>query len=390
MSPVSKRILLGVTIIAIAAGAYVGLRGSPDAKKPKSGNAVQTVRIAPAQQKTLRIEVRANGYVTALNSVEVRPQVQNIVRAIHVKEGQDVRAGQLLFTLDERGDASNVDRARAQVARDQADLADAEAALKRNQELQRQGFVAQAVVDTARNRVDALRSAMQADVAAVRSSGVALGFNRIVASIDGRLGLINAHPGSLAQPSGTPLVTIAQLDPIAVSFSVSEQDRAHIAASYPKGDAPVTAQLPGGEEVEGKLSFIDNSVDAQTGSIRMKAQFANPGHKMWPGGFVNVRLVSRTLPDVVAVPAQAVVTGPNEEFVYVVQPDNSVKMQKVAVSAIEEGQAAVRGIAAGTRIVVEGMQNLRPNSKVKEAAPEAAGRQADTVAKNGNGHGKTP
>lgn len=379
--------MIGVAAVAIAVGGYVGLREPSAQKNATPRNPVQTVRTAKAEQKALPIVVRANGYVTALNSVEVRPQVQKIVRAIHVKEGQDVHAGQLLFTLDDRGDVSNVEQARAQVARSQADLADAEAALRRNQELQRQGFVAQAVVDSARTKVESLRSAMQAEAANVRSSGVALGYNRIVASIDGRLGIINVHPGSLAQPSGTPLVTIAQLDPIAVSFSVSEADRAHIAASYPKGDAPVTAQLPGGTEVEGKLSFIDNTVDPQTGSIRMKAQFANSRHALWPGAFVNVRLVSRTLPDVVVVPAQAVVTGPVDQFVYVVQPDNSVKMQKVAVSAVEDGQAALRGVAAGARIVVEGMQNLRPNSKVAEAeSTDTGGGAAAKTAVHGKAH----
>jgi membrane fusion protein, multidrug efflux system len=367
----TKRLLIGAGIVVVVAGAYFGLRDHTDANAGKQRNSVQLVHTVLAQKKAIPVTVTSNGYVSALNSVEVRPQVQSVVREIHVREGQDVRAGQLLFTLDERSDVSNLDKARAQVARDRADLADAELALKRNQELLAKGFVSQSVVDSARNKVESLRGTLQADQANVQTSNVAVSYNRITAGITGRLGVINAHVGSLAQPSA-PLVTIAQIDPIAVTFSIPEIELAHVTASYPKGDAPVVAQLSSGKEVNGKLIFIDNAVDQQTGTIRMKAQFANADHALWPGAFVNMRLVSRTLPDAVVVPAQAVVTGPTDQFIYVVQPDSTVKMQKVAVNAIENGQAAVTGIAPGAKVVVEGAQNLRPNSKVKESEAASA------------------
>jgi RND family efflux transporter MFP subunit len=342
-----------------------------DADAAKGRNPVQVVRTAVAEKKSIPVTVLANGYVSALNSVDVRPQVQNVVREIHVREGQDVRAGQLLFTLDERADVSNLDKAKAQVARDRADLADAELALKRNQELLSKGFVSQSVVDSARNKVDSLRGALEADLANVKAGAVALGYNRITAGISGRLGVINAHVGTLAQPTA-PLVTIAQIDPIAVTFSVPEKELAPVAASFQKGNAPVVAELPGGKEVEGKLIFIDNAVDQQTGTIRMKAQFANPDRALWPGAFVNIHLVSRTLPNAIVVPAQAIVTGPTDQFIYVVQPDSTVKMQKVAVDTVADGIAAVSGIAPGARVVVEGTQNLKPGGKVKEAdAPPA-------------------
>jgi membrane fusion protein, multidrug efflux system len=366
-----KRLLIGAGIVVVAAGAYFGLRDHADANAGKQRNPVQIVRTALAEKKAIPVTVTANGNVSALNSVEVRPQVQSVVREIHVREGQDVRAGQLLFTLDERGDVSNLDKAKAQVARDRADLADAELALKRNQELLAKGFVSQSVVDSARNKVESLRGTLQADQANVQANNVAVSYNRITAGITGRLGVINAHVGSLAQPSAS-LVTIAQIDPIAVTFAIPENELAHITSSYPKGDAPVVAQLTNGKEVSGKLIFIDNAVDQQTGTIRMKAQFANVDHALWPGAFVNVRLVSRTLPDAVVVPAQAVVTGPTDQFIYVVQSDSTVKMQKVAVNAVENGQAAVTGIAPGAKVVVEGAQNLRPNSKVKESEAASA------------------
>jgi RND family efflux transporter MFP subunit len=373
MRSITKSVLIGAVVVGAAAGAYVKFGRLQDADAAKGRNPVQVVRTAVAEKKSIPVTVLANGYVSALNSVEVRPQVQNVVREIHVREGQDVRAGQLLFTLDERGDVSNLDKAKAQVARDRADLADAELALKRNQELLSKGFVSQSVVDSARNKVESLRATLEADLANVKAGGVALGYNRITAGISGRLGVINAHVGTLAQPT-TPLVTIAQIDPIAVTFSVPEKELAHVAASYRKGNAPVVAELPGGKEVQGKLIFIDNAVDQQTGTIRMKAQFANPDHALWPGAFVNVHLVSRTLPDAVVVPAQAIVTGPTDQFIYVVQPDSTVRMQKVSVDTVADGIAAVSGIAPGARVVVEGSQNLKPGGKVKEADAASAGQ----------------
>jgi multidrug efflux system membrane fusion protein len=375
-----KPLFTGIAIIIAAAAVYLLWPKQDETAGKPARNSVQTVKIGIAEKKTIPITIHANGYVTAFNTVEVRPQTQNIVRTVHVREGQDVKAGQPLFTLDQRTDLSNVERSQAQVASDRAELIEAEAAYRRNQELFAKKFVSQAVVDTARARVEALRGTVQANQAAVKSSSVALSHNKITASISGRLGAISVHPGSLAQPGGTPMVTISQIDPIAVSFSVPERELGYIMSSYPRGEAPVIAELAGGQELTGKLFFIDNAADMQSGTIRMKARFSNADRKLWPGTFVNVRMVSRTLSDAVAIPSQAVVTGPDERFVYIVQPDNSVKRQKIEVLTIEDGQAAVSGLAAGTRIVVEGTHNLRPNSKVKEAqtAPaDSAKKSAD-------------
>lgn len=368
--------LAAVVLSVVATGAYFGLRGKSDQAAKTPRNPVQVIKSGVALQKDIPVTIYANGYVTALRTVEVRPQVQNIVRSIHVTEGQDVRAGQLLFTLDLRSDTSNVDKARAQLGRDRADLMEAENALKRNQELASKNFVSQAVVDTARSKVDGLRSTIEADQASVQSNSILLGNNRISASISGRIGAINVHPGSLAQPAGTPMLTISQIDPITVSFSVPERELTRILATYPDGDAPVIAQLPGKQEVEGRLSFIDSASDTQSGTIKMKARFANGQRKLWPGTFVNVRLVAQTITNAVVIPAQAIVTGPVDKSVYVVQADDTVKPQKIEVLALDDGQAAVSGLTAGARVVVEGAQNLRPGSKVKETAPASGGKSA--------------
>lgn len=355
-------VVLAVVIISIA---VIRTILSPSTKQQR--NPIQTVKTALSEQKTVPVNLKANGYVTAIKTVEVRPQIQNIVRAVHVKEGQDVVAGQLLFTLDPRIDAAGVDKAQAQLARDKADLADAETSLKRNKDLLAKKFISQAVVDTAQAKVDSLRGTTRADQATVQSSNVALGYNRITASMNGRIGAINVHPGSLVQPTGTAMVTIAQLDPITVSFTVPESELANIVASYPKGGAPVFIQLQGNEELQGTLIFIDNVTDQQSGTIKLKAQFDNKERRLWPGSFVNVRLISRTLPQIIVVPAQAVVIGPKEQFVYVLQEDGSVQPQKVVTLATEAGITAVSGLAPSVRVVVEGAQNLRPGAKVREA-----------------------
>lgn len=362
-----KYVLITAAVVVLGAGAaYYAMVSALQPVARKAHDAVQAVRTVAAEQKSIPIAITVNGYVVAVNTVDVRPQIQNVVRAIHVVEGQQVRAGQLLFTLDGRSDASIVAKAQAQLAKDRADLADAESTLQRNQELLAKKFVSQAVVDTARSRVDAARSVIRADLAGIESSNIALGYNKITASINGRIGAIDVHVGSLAQPGAAPLLTISQLDPIAVGFSVPERELANIVATYPKLDAPVFVQLPGGQSIEGKLSFVDNAADAATGTIRMKAQFANPDKRLWPGSFVSVRLISRTLPAAVVVPAQAIITGPAEQFVYVVQPDDTVQSRKVGIMTIADGLAAVSGLEAGQRVVLEGAQNLRPGAAVKE------------------------
>lgn len=370
MQRTSKHILIGIGVLAIGAILYFQFFHKSDA--PRRADNVQTIHSAVAEKKSIPLTVQANGYVSSITLVEVRPKVQNIVRTVHVKEGQFVKAGQLLFTLDERNDQSNVARTRAELAASQSDLADAELTLKRNQDLAQQNFVSQAVVDTSRARVESLRNAIKANQAAAQSSEIVLGDNQIKASIDGRLGIINVFPGTLAQPSGDPMVTITQLDPIAVTFALPERELLNVVNTYPNADAPVTVQLPGQPPIQGKLFFIDNMSDSQSGTIRMKARFDNKAQKLWPGGFVNVSMVTRQVDDAVTVPAQAVVTGPTDKFVYVIQEDATVKDVKVTVLAIENGQAVVTGISGGVRVVVEGAQNLRPGSKVKESAAKPA------------------
>jgi multidrug efflux system membrane fusion protein len=212
-----------------------------------------------------------------------------------------------------------------------------------------------------------------ADRASVESSRVARGFGEIIAPIAGRIGTVAVYPGSLVQPSGAALVSITQIDPINVSFTLPERELPALQKSLGNGALAVTAQLDG-EAYEGRLIFVDNSVDSGSGTIRLKAVFANPGGKLWPGMFVTVALSPRTLSGALSVPAQAVQTGPEKKFLYVIGDEGKVGAVPVRVLLIQNGQAMIEGegIKAGTQVVVEGAQNLRPGSKVTEARSEPA------------------
>jgi len=272
------------------------------------------------------------------------------------------------------------------VEKDRADLATAKRNLDRQKELFQQKFIAQAALDTVQNQVDTLGGQLAIDQAAVEGARVAIAYTEIRAPFSGRTGTIAVRPGSLVQPGSTavPLLTITQIDPIAVAFTLPEKEVATIQSALRAGAVPVTATLQGGtESFKGKITFVDNAVETATGTIRVKAEFANPSAQLWPGMYVNVELAARTIANAAVVPAQAVQTGPEQRFVYVVQEGGKVASLPVRVDYIEETFAVVDGVKPGARVVVEGAQNLRPGSVVAEAD-----RSSPDGTKAGKGEGK--
>ncbi|RDK08026.1 efflux RND transporter periplasmic adaptor subunit [Cupriavidus lacunae] len=354
------------------------------APKPPAVVVVSTVAV---QQGDVPLQVSANGNVTALSTVEVRPQVSSTVRTVHIKEGQTVRPGDLLFSLDTRMDEANLAKAQAQLLRDQADLADARRTLARSQELVQRNFISKSALDTAQAKVDGFAATVRADQAAIEASRVAVSYGAIRATISGRTGVINAFPGSLVLPNSTqPMVIIAQVQPIAVTFTLPERQLGALREALRAGPVQVTALPNDGSKapVTGKISFVDNTVDPQYGTIRVKAQFDNDEQRLWPGTYANVSAVVQTLKGALSVPPQAVVTGPEGRFVYVVQPDSKVARVPVQVVTTTATAAVVEGVQAGARVVVEGTQNLRPGALVREApavgASGAAARPATATA----------
>ena len=383
MSPDSVRprrrwpwILLGVLIVAglIGAGWRAGSSRKDGAQAARRSTVV-TVVTARAEKRDVPVRILANGTVTALQSVDLRAQITSTVREIHIREGQSVAKGDLLFSFDSRAEEANIKKADAQVEKDRADLATAKRNLDRQRELFAQKFISQAALDTAQNQVDTLSGQLAVDLAAVESARVARAYTEIRAPFAGRTGAIVVREGSLVQPTSAtstiaspPLVTITQIDPISIAFTIPEKELPGLQKALRQAPVTATARPQGGDQVfKGKVTFVDNTVDAATGTIRVKAEFANPDARLWPGMYANVEIAPRVIADATVVPAQAVQTGPDSRFVYVVGDDRKVAQRDITLAYVEERFAAVDGLAPGTRVVVEGAQNLRPGAVVAEA-----------------------
>ncbi|MEP7099035.1 MAG: efflux RND transporter periplasmic adaptor subunit [Burkholderiales bacterium] len=375
--------LVPVVLVAIgvagcskeAAPAAAAASGAAPASGAASGAggpvSVSSVR---ALAKDVDVMLEATGTISALNSVDIRPQVSSVITKVNIREGQFVKAGQPLFTLDARNDEVNLAKARAQLARDTASLADAQRQLARSRDLLAQNFISQGAVDTNQTLVDTQQAVVTADKAAIQAAQVGLSYNLIVAPAAGRAGAINVYAGSTVQPGGTALVTITQLDPIAVSFSVPQRNLNDALQTMRSGGGKVVAVLPESRgEVVGKLQFVDNAVDPNSGTVKVKAVFDNAGEKLWPGAFVNVRLAVSTLRGAIVVPQASIIRGPRGTIVYTIDAANKAAARPVELLYAAGLDAAVTGIQPGDKVVVDGRQNLRAGVPVVERAASGAG-----------------
>ncbi len=346
---------------------------SAPAKPSAAAVPAVTVTTVRAQQRDLPVVLSATGTVMPLTSVDIKSQVNSIVGKVHIRDGQFVKAGELLFTLDSRADEANLAKARAQLAKDNAALADAQRQLVRAQQLLAQNFVSQGAVDSAQAQVDAARATGVADQAAIDASRVALSYDRISAPNSGRAGAINVSPGSAVQANLTMLVTITQLDPIAVGFNLPQRNLADALSALKNGGAVVSARIAdGGASFIGHLQFVDNAVDAASGSVKVKAIFDNKEGKLWPGAFVEVSQTVNVLKDAVVVPQATIIPNARGPMVYVVQAGKAV-LRPVQVIFAQGDDAAVTGVKAGESIVLDGKQNVRPDTPVVERASAAKG-----------------
>jgi RND family efflux transporter MFP subunit len=377
-SPRRRRWIVSLVVLAAVLGgvwAWRNVATTREAPVARKGSGAIPVVTARVEKRDVPVRLRSNGTVTAVQTVDIHAQVTSIVRDVHIREGQTVRAGDLLFSLDARAEEAALRKAQAQVTKDLADLEVATRNLERQRELFAQKFISQSALDTAQNQVDALNGQLAVDRAAAESAKVALAYTEIRASFAGRTGIIGVRPGSLVQPAGTVLVTVTQIDPITVAFTLPEKELAGLQAALAAGEVPVRARVEGAPDpFVGKLIFVDNAVDSATATIRVKAAFANADARLWPGMFVNVSLAPRTLVGAAVVPAQAVQSGPDSQFVYVVDENRKVSAQPVTLAYVETGFAVVDGVAAGARVVVEGAQNLRSGSLVTEAERKGPGK----------------
>lgn len=345
------------------------------ASKPPALVSAQAIHL-----QSVPAELGTNGTITALKMVDIRAQVTTTVKEVLFKEGDDVRAGQVLFRLDDRNDRVNLDKAKAQAAKSRAALKDLERQLARAQELRAQQFIAQSALDSAQAQVDTQKEAVAADLAAVRNAEVALSYNEIRAPFAGRAGAVSVYPGSLvsASPTGPALVSVAQLDPITVAFTLPERELdALLKARQQSAGVSVEVRKPDGSaSMTGQLSFVDNQVDAATGSVKLKASFSNGGHAWWPGQFVDVRLKLRTLEGAAVIAQAATILQGNERSVLVVDAEGKAAKRKVEVLHVMGEQLAVKGLKEGELLILEGRQQVRPGQPVKvQGAGKEGGRE---------------
>ena len=374
-----KNIVLAVGIAAIVGAAAWYLNAGGDdkpgaAKGDGRGNGEQppaTVNAVAPGRQDVPVTLQANGTVTPINSVDLRPQTTSTIRKVHITEGQFVKSGELMFSLDDRNEQANVSKAQAQIARDRATLADLERQYKRNQELVEQKFLAQSAIDTLRSQVEAQRALVASNQAALQGERVTASYGTIRAPMSGRVGAIAVYPGSLVQPT-TSLTTITQLDPVNVAFTLPESALSDLLSAQRAGQVTVEAQPSGGKPVVGKLNFIDNTVDALAGTIKAKAQFDNRETSLWPGQYVTTRVTLRTLKDATVIPQAAIIINTRGTFVYVIGEGQTAKEMPVQRVYAFGDSAAVTGLAGSEKVITEGKQNLRPGGKVRLAGkPEA-------------------
>jgi multidrug efflux system membrane fusion protein len=351
------------------------------------------VLVATAAQKTMPLQVRAVGNVEAYSTVSVKSQVTGVLTQAHFKEGQNVKKGQLLFTIDPRPFDAALKQAEANLARDAAQLQNSREQARRYAELVKKEYVSKEQYDQIRANADAAEAVVQADQAAVENAKVQLSYCYIFSPIDGQVGTLLVNEGNLVRLNdGTPLVVINQVAPIYVTFSVPEQNLTDIKRQMAAGSLKVDARFPPdeGRPEQGSLAFIDNAVDRTTGTIKLKAEFKNGEKRLWPGQFINVALTLSTQSDAVVVPAEAIQVGPEGQHVFVVKPDSSVEVRPVVVARTDKGEAVIaEGLQAGEQIVREGQFLLSAGAKVEIKDTNQETKATETKERKRDRAGKT-
>lgn len=356
-------------ILLLAAGCSGDASNQPAADSKKAGPAMP-VTIATAVQKVMPVELQAVGTADAYATVTVKAQVEGALTAVHIREGQCIQSGDPLFTIDARPFEIQFEQARANLARDNAQLENARSVLKRNAAVVNKGYVSKERYDQAVANAAALAATVRGDAAAVEKARIQLAYCSIRSPITGCAGEVCVDRGNVvkANDADHPLVVIKQIAPIYVGFSIPERYLMDIRKYSAAAKLVVLAARPGqgSHTVRGELSFVDNNINAATGTILLKATFANTDQALWPGQFVNVTLQLAARPDAVVVPSQAVQTGQDGQYVFVLNADRTVDFRPVTVERSAGGETVIgRGIQSGEQVVTDGQLRLFPGAPVK-------------------------
>lgn len=367
----SIRNAISAAAVALLAAGCSPNDAAQDGAKSKAPPGVPVVT-AQVVRKPMPVKLQAIGNVEPYTSVSIKSRIDGQIVAVRFQDGQDVRQGQLLFELDPRALEAQVKQLEANVMRDKVLVANDQAKEKRYSDLLDKGFISADAYNQIKTDLDAAQANVQANLAALEAARVQLSYTRITAPIGGRAGKIMIQMGNVVKANDTAaLVTINAVVPIYVSFAVPEQSLPEIRRFMAKAPLVVHAS-PAGDastQADGQLTFVDNAVDAQTGTIRLRATFPNKDHMLWPGQFANVTLTLSQQPDAIVIPSQALQNGPKGQYVYVVQPDQSAEMRSVTLDRTDGLEAVIAsGLNEGETVVTSGQIRLTPGAKV---APKA-------------------
>lgn len=369
--------LFSCLLIVVSAAASGCSPDGAQAPTPGASQPAVPVTIGTVVQKEMPLEVNVVGTVEAFSTVAVRAQVTGELKAVNFKQGDDVQAGQVLFTLDPRPLEAALNQAEANLQRDTAQAANAKVIAQRMEDLVERGVGTREQRDTARTTAAALDAVVGANRAAVENAKVQLQYATIRAPISGRTGALMVNAGNLVRANDQlPLVVINQVSPTYVSFGIPEATLPDLRRYMAQRELEVQA-IPPNENVApalGRITFVDNQVDQTTGTIRVKATFPNSNRRLWPGQFVNVTVRMASEPQAIVVPTVAVQAGPDGQYVYVVKPDKTVDMRTVTVARTAGVETVLRdGVKPGETIVIDGQLRLVPGSRinVKGGAPKA-------------------
>lgn len=377
----TRSILLVAIVLALGAGAayrFGGNAGDPAAAEKKPIPPVP-VTVAQASLRDMPVVLDFVGRGEAYESVTLKSRIDGQVVQVPFAEGQRVAAGDVLIRLDPADYKARVAQVEAELARDQALLKRARADVDRYQALRQEGFVSEEKVSEVRANAEAMEATVRADRASLDLARLQLGYTTLRAPFAGVIGAKLVFPGAAVKINETELAVVNRIQPLFVSFAVSEKHLPRIRAAMARGGIKVDVHAPGDAKqvFAGAIRFIDNAVDSTTGTIRMKAELPNGNGALTPGQYLNVGMVLDTLRGAVVTPTEAVQQGPDGSFVYVVRPDAGVDMRKVEIAATRDGWAVIaRGLAEGETVVTDGHSRLVPGAKVKVKSQDKSPRNA--------------
>jgi multidrug efflux system membrane fusion protein len=360
----------GLSLVIVAAAAFAaGCSKTNDPAGAKTGNAQPPVPVVIGKvvERSMPVRIRAIGNVQAYSIVTIRSQITGQITKVHFLEGQEVKAGDVLFTIDQRPFAGKLEEASANLARDEAQMQNARLEFDREKKLLASSLVSQDEYDKADAVLKALQATVLATQASVSNAQLNLEFTTIRSPITGRTGNLLVHEGNIVKAPDDSLLTINQVHPIYVSFAVPEQNLPEIRRRMRETKLNVEARYPNlsAPPPVGELSFIDNAVDLSTGTIQLKATFQNQDNVLWPGQFVQTSLLLSENSKSVVVPSEAVQNGQTGSFVFVVKADNTVEFREVVPGIVEEGQTALlSGVKPGETVVLDGQLRLVAGTKI--------------------------